>query len=1032
MYANEQIFLFGIATNNTILFRYQSCIAVLHRVRHNIQMPGRLIVLDRKKPIGEIVRQFKRCTGCSLWLVAALSSALLAGCGADRDPILGAGEIAVVRPATTAETPAANATGVPVNITAVIATFSEAMASFAGGATFALSCTAPCVSPTGAVSLDSTATIATFLISGSGSLAPFTQYTATITGARSLATGTAIAAPYSWHFTTGASAAVPAVSATTPMRNAVGVPINALVAASFSEPMNPLTITAANFTLACPAGTPVSGTVGYAVNGNVATFTPTGTLPVNTSCSATITTGVANIAGTALTANYAWTFTTGATPDTTHPTVSSTTPLANATGVATNTLVTASFSKAMNPLTITAANFTLACPAGTPITGTVGYAVNGNVATFTPTSALPATTSCSATITTGVTDTTNNALATAYGWTFTTGATPDTTPPTVSSTLPLANATGVATNTLITASFSQPMDPLTITTENFTLACPTGTPVSGTVRYAASGNVATFTPTSTLPATTGCSATITTGVTDIAGNPLAVNYVWAFTTGATPDTTPPTVTSTTPPANATAVAINTLITAGFSEPMDPLTITAANFTLACPTGTPVSGTVGYAVNGNVATFTPTSTLPANATCSATITTGVTDLSNNALANAFVWVFTTGAAPDTTPPTVLSTNPAAAAVGVCINKALNVTFSEPMNPLTITTATVTLVTISGVSVQGVVSYDAQTDIATFTPNANLTGTPATNYTATIEGGPNGVKDVAGNALVANYITTFTTNSSRCTTAPSLGAAAVFGGYGGSATLTNDGLATIINGDIGVDAASTKVTGLRDSGGSVYTITPNNNGLVNGLIYTLTAPPGSVAGQAVTQAGANALAAFNSISPTSLPGGIDVSSLAQCPSCGGAGGGADELATRTLPPGVYLSATGTYDLGGVSRTQGSLTLDASGDANAVWVFQTAPGTGTLTVGLTGPATPAVPIQVLLINGAQSKNVFWYVPAGATIGTGSTMVGTMLANASITMSTTGGSPPSAVITTVNGRAISLTAGVTMTNTVINVPSP
>ncbi|MEJ1962825.1 MAG: ice-binding family protein [Gammaproteobacteria bacterium] len=82
--------------------------------------------------------------------------------------------------------------------------------------------------------------------------------------------------------------------------------------------------------------------------------------------------------------------------------------------------------------------------------------------------------------------------------------------------------------------------------------------------------------------------------------------------------------------------------------------------------------------------------------------------------------------------------------------------------------------------------------------------------------------------------------------------------------------------------------------------------------------------------------------------------------------------------------------------------------------------------------MPIKVLLINGAQPKNVFWYAPAGATIGTGSTMVGTIMADASITLSTTGGSPPTAVLTTLNGRAIALTAGVTMTNTIINVPAP
>jgi hypothetical protein len=137
-------------------------------------------------------------------------------------------------------------------------------------------------------------------------------------------------------------------------------------------------------------------------------------------------------------------------------------------------------------------------------------------------------------------------------------------------------------------------------------------------------------------------------------------------------------------------------------------------------------------------------------------------------------------------------------------------------------------------------------------------------------------------------------------------------------------------------------------------------------------------------------------------------------------------------VYLSATGTFDLGGAGHLPGNLTLDAGGDTNAVWVFQTTALTGTLNVGLTGPAPPVVPIRVLLVNGAQSRNVFWYVPAGAVIGTGSTVAGTLLANAAITISTTGGSPPSAPITTVNGRVISLGAGVTMTNTVINVPAP
>jgi hypothetical protein len=381
--------------------------------------------------------------------------------------------------------------------------------------------------------------------------------------------------------------------------------------------------------------------------------------------------------------------------------------------------------------------------------------------------------------------------------------------------------------------------------------------------------------------------------------------------------------------------------------------------------------------------------------------------------------------------VLTTNPLDAAVGVCINKTINATFSEPMDPLTITTSNFRLASTAGVAVVGVILYDAQTNIATFDPVTNLTGTPATNYTATVVGGAGGVKDLAGNALATDKVTTFTTSASSCVTAPPLGAAATFGSFGGNATLTNTGLNTIIRGDVGVNAAATTITGFRDSGGNVYTITPNNDGLVMGLIYSLTTPLGS-GGVATTAARADALVAYNSISPAALPGGLDVSSLAQCPSCGGAGGGPDELAGRVLPPGVYLSTSGTYDIGGLNRTVGDLTLDAGGDTSAVWVFQTAAGIGTVTVGLTGPATPAVPIKVLLINGAQAKNVFWYAPAGATIGTGSTVVGTILSDASITLSTTGGSPPTAVLTTLNGRAIALTAAVTMTNTIVDVPAP
>lgn len=715
------------------------------------------------------------------------------------------------------------------------------------------------------------------------------------------------------------------------------------------------------------------------------------------------------------------------------PSVTVTSPAAGAVGVPVGArTLTASFSKAMNPATLTDASFTLACPTGTAVTGTVSYAAATRIASFAAASDLPGGTNCTATISTAAQDSFGIPLTAAVNWSFTTATPPDATPPTVSSTTPLAGASGVAFNTLITTSFSEAMDPPSIDDASFTLACPAGTAVGGRVSYSADGDIATLTPTANLPPSTLCNATISTAARDAAGNALAAPFNWSFTTGAAADTTAPTVISTLPAAAATAVALNTRVTASFSEPMNPASLNASSVTVACPAGTAIAGTVSYVGSSNTVRFTPTANLPASTTCSARISTGARDAAGNALASAFNWSFTTGAAGDTAAPTVTSTNSADGAVGVCTNKTINALFSEPMDPLSITTASFTLEVTGGASVPGVVAYDAATRIATFNPSADLIGTPPTNYTATIRGGVNGVKDLAGNALAGNRTSRFTTNASTCTAAPALGAAATFGSFGGNATLTNDGLDSVINGDVGVNAASSSITGFRDSGGNVYTVTPNNDGRVNGLVYSLTAPPGSVAGAAVTAARSDATQAFNAISPANLPGGLDVSSLAQCPSCGGAGGGPDELAGRTLPPGVYLSTTGTYDIGGAGRTTANLTLDAGGDANAVWVFQTAAGTGTLNVGLTGPATPAVPIQVRLINGAQARNVFWYVPGGAVIGTGSTVVGTLLADSSITLSTTGGSPPTAVITRLDGRAIALTSAVTMTNTVINLPAP
>jgi len=109
------------------------------------------------------------------------------------------------------------------------------------------------------------------------------------------------------------------------------------------------------------------------------------------------------------------------------------------------------------------------------------------------------------------------------------------------------------------------------------------------------------------------------------------------TTDSETDTTAPTVISTSPDSDATDVAINTAITATFSEDMDSSTLSTATFFVNDGSSN-IAGTVSY--SGTTATFTPTTTLDYESTYTATITTGAKDLAGNALEADYTWSFTT--------------------------------------------------------------------------------------------------------------------------------------------------------------------------------------------------------------------------------------------------------------------------------------------------------------------------------------------------------------------------------------------------------
>ncbi|MDQ3141918.1 MAG: Ig-like domain-containing protein [Bacteroidota bacterium] len=746
-----------------------------------------------------------------------------------------------------------------------------------------------------------------------------TTYTGTITtGAKNAAGTSFLANDYVWTFQTG-SGMTPFVISTDPANNETGVVLTKIITATFSVPMNPSTINATSFTIR--QGTVlVTGTVSY--NGVTASFDPTTNLLPNTTYTGMITTAVKDLLGNSMQANYIWTFSTGLTLA---PMVIATDPTNNATGVALNKIVSATFSMPMNPSTLNVNTFTIR-EGNTPVAGTVTY--SGVTSYFTPSTALKANTVYTATITTGAKNPAGISIPNDYVWTFTTA---NSLAPLVISTDPANNETGVPLNKTVTATFNMFMDPTTINSTTFTLRQGNNS-IAGTVTYV--GTTASFRPNSSLQPNTIYTGTITTGAKNLAGVPLANDYVWTFTTA---NSLAPTVISTDPTNNETGVALNKVVTATFSMFMDPLTINTSTFTLK-QGNTQIAGTVTYV--GTTASFTPSSALLPNMIYTGTITTGAKNLAGVPLANNYVWTFTTALA-----PIVISTDPANNATGVPVSKIITATFNMAMDPLTINTTTFTLKQ-GNVVIVGTVSYSGTT--ATFRPTSALSLN--TIYTATIT---TGAKNLAGVPLATNYVWSFTTATSISAPFVDLRSVERFGIIAGVGVSNNAGFSEIRNLDVGISpGVRSSVTGFPPAI------------VVNGAIFASddVSPPGVA--EMLIQAKADLMEAYLFAQGASDPPPITVSG---------------DLGGRTLAPGIYKTNSTLL------VASGNLTLDAQGDGDAVWIFQIA--SGFTTVGGAGG-------DIILTGGARASNVFWQTGSSATIGDGTLFKGNILALTSITM--------------------------------------
>ncbi len=227
------------------------------------------------------------------------------------------------------------------------------------------------------------------------------------------------------------------------------------------------------------------------------------------------------------------------------------------------------------------------------------------------------------------------------------------------------------------------------------------------------------------------------------------------------DTTPPTVTYTSPAADDMDAAVDTMVAVTFSEALDATTVDGATLTLlAAGETTPVTATIAYDDGLYQVTCDPYYQLAPSTTYAATLVTTVADLAGNLLADgltypfdALTWSFTTGA--DLVAPDVTAVFPADGSVASAVTIA-SATYSETLN-VAPTDGAMTL-TCGGVDVTGTASYADLTQ-ATFTPDASLTvGDSCTaTFFATLT-------DAAANSGEATATWSFTVDYPRITGTP----------------------------------------------------------------------------------------------------------------------------------------------------------------------------------------------------------------------------------------------------------------------------
>jgi len=601
--------------------------------------------------------------------------------------------------------------------------------------------------------------------------------TTDIKSARATASGGSLSAQAVWTFQTLDPPPLEVVF-TEPADAATDIPVGSNIIVTFSEDVDPSSVTATSFVLKeldGPGGNVVATASGTrTVTDSVATLDPDDNYNLSTYYQVTLTTEIKSVrattSGGSLSAEYIFEFRTEPLGPLK---VESVSPPDGQLSVDPVAVVEVIFNADIVELTLSDSTFFLNPGAQSDwatrlVNAVISYDAGTYTATLDPEFDLTGGTDYTVTVTTGVQGTQGEMMFAEFISHFRTRVSAD-----IAYTEPLIDETGVDMDAVVLVVFTSDINTGTVDQTSFyvtfqdrwervqtlpgSFSFSGVDPDTGEPSALFTTNAVTFTPdpavwngmneARALLYDTTYTATVTTAILTTGGDPATTSdYTWSFTTGSAP-----VVTGTTPIDGAVEVVVIDPVTATFNVAMDPATVTETTFLVErVSDGAPATGTVSLSPDGLTATFQVTGRLEFAAEHLVTLvggTSGMADLDANFLDADHTWTFTTS------PANIVDAYEDSGSVDS--DHVVVAVFSRPVDPDTVTSDTFYIIRDPGgstpVRIAGLISLNDGRRIATFIPSPELEGGWDHTLYATA-----GIRDWLGNPLEADFTLDFVTS------------------------------------------------------------------------------------------------------------------------------------------------------------------------------------------------------------------------------------------------------------------------------------